>query len=268
MSDGKEVKDVHSPLLTPSSRTSVPQLGSPSVPKPSKAPESPQKPAPKNQTPVDPAPVKTITNLSWGAPAGLAIRGPNDENLVIFRKALGINYHREATDSGTLEEGRKSAIGIYKTVLETQRTKAVQHALLNAFLYLCYFAQIVIGAALTAVGPTSGRYENLITVLGAVNTVLAGVLALIKGSGQPQRLEKDRVGFRRLQDWIEETEALLSVGVIGRNRKEVGLLVESAFKRYNAAKMSVENNSPDFYVNQPESGDEADNAGKPLKSGP
>ncbi|KAI1136856.1 hypothetical protein F5Y05DRAFT_404996 [Hypoxylon sp. FL0543] len=269
MSDGKDAKDVHSPLLTPGSRTSVPQLGSPSVPKPSKAPSSPQKTTQTNQTPVDPAPVKSVTNLSWGAPAGLAIRGPNDENLVIFRKALGINYHREATDSGTLEEGRKSAIGIYKSVIETQQKKGVQHALLEAFLYLCYFAQIVIGAALTAVGPNSGRYQDLITVLGAVNTVLAGVLALIKGSGQPQRLEKDRVGFRRLQDWIEETEALLAVGVIGRNRKEVGLLVESAFKRYNAAKMSVENNSPDFYVNQPESGDESgDTAGKPLKSGP
>ncbi|KAL7628404.1 hypothetical protein AAE478_002606 [Parahypoxylon ruwenzoriense] len=257
-------KDVHSPLLTPESRTSVPQLGSPSVPKSSKTPSSPQKKTQTNPTPVDPAPPKTTTNLSWGAPAGLAIRGPNDENLVIFRKALGINYQRETSDSGTLEEGRKTAVGIYKSVLEAQRTKAVRHALLTAFLYFCYFAQIVIGAALTAMGPNSARYETLITILGALNTILAGVLALIKGSGQPQRIERDRIGFRRLQDWIEETEALLSVGVIGRNRKEVGLLVESAFKRYNAAKTSVENNSPDFYVNQ--TADDDSDAGKPLKS--
>ncbi|KAI1467650.1 uncharacterized protein F4812DRAFT_403979 [Daldinia caldariorum] len=262
-----DIKDVHSPLLSPGSRTSVPQLSPPLLPRSHKAPAAPHKPSISNPTPVDPAPIKTITNLSWGAPAGLAIRGPNDENLVIFRKALGINYARESTESGTLEEGRKTAVGIYKTVIETQRAKAVQNALLTAFLYLCYFAQIVIGAALTAMGPNSGRYETVVTVCGAVNTVLAGILALIKGSGQPQRLEKDRVGFRRLQDWIEETEALLAVGVIGRNRKEVGLLVESAFKRYNAAKTSVENNSPDFYVNQPDSGDDyaPDMAGKPLR---
>ncbi|KAI1761556.1 hypothetical protein GGR53DRAFT_525019 [Hypoxylon sp. FL1150] len=260
-----DVKDVHSPLLTPTSKTSVPQLGSPSVPKPSKAPTSPQKPT--NLTPINPAPVKSVTNLTWGAPAGLPVRGPNDENLIIFRKALGINYHREATDGGTLEEGRKSAIGIYKSVLEAQSSKAVRHALLTAFLYFCYFAQIVVGAALTAIGPSSARYETTITVLGAVNTTLAGILALIRGSGQPQRLEKDRVGFRRLQDWIEETEALLAVGVIGRDRKEVGLLVESAFKRYNAAKMSVENNSPDFYVSHSADGRASDDdvAGKPLK---
>ncbi|KAI2616126.1 hypothetical protein GGS26DRAFT_578948 [Hypomontagnella submonticulosa] len=261
-----DVKDVHSPLLTPASRTSVPQMGAPPAPKP-KAPASSQKPDKTNPTPVDPVPLKSVTNLSWGAPAGLAPRSANDENLVIFRRALGINYHREPDDGCTLEEGRHTAVGIYKSVIQAQQTKAIQHALLTAFLYLCYFAQIVIGAALTAVGPTSGRYETLITVLGAVNTVLAGILALIKGSGQPGRLEKDRIGFRRLQDWIEETEALLAVGVIGRNRKEVGLLVESAFKRYNAAKMSVENNSPDFYVNQPESSDDdpTDTAGKPMK---
>ncbi|KAI1383029.1 uncharacterized protein F4822DRAFT_90288 [Hypoxylon trugodes] len=257
-------KDVNSPLLPTGAKTYDPQIGSPSVPSnQSKAPTSPQKPGQANPTPVNPA---TLKNLSWGAPAGLSIRGPNDENLVIFRKALGINYHYEAADSGTLEEGRTSAVGIYRSVIREQQSKAIQHAFLTAFLYLCYFAQIVIGAALTAIGPTSGRYQTLITVLGAVNTVLAGLLALIKGSGQPQRLEKDRVGFRRLQDWIEETEALLAVGVIGRNRKEVGLLVESAFKRYNAAKMSVENNSPDFYVNQPDSNDDhSDAAGKPLK---
>ncbi|KAI1400284.1 hypothetical protein F4819DRAFT_461872 [Hypoxylon fuscum] len=263
MSDVK--KDVHSPLLDPATKNPVPQLGSPSVPKPSKAPASPQKPS--NPTPVDPAPIKSVTQLSWGAPAGLPVRGPNDENLIIFRKALGINYHREAADSGTLEEGRKSAIGVYKSVLQAQNTKGFQHAFLTAFLYICYFAQIVVGAALTAIGPSSAKYETTITVLGAVNTTLAGILALIRGSGQPQRLEKDRVGFRRLQDWIEETEALLAVGVIGRDRKEVGLLVESAFKRYNAAKMSVENNSPDYYVNQPTEGrpGDDDTAGKPLK---
>lgn len=220
-------------------------------------------------SPIDPPlPRKADTTMSWGAPLGLAIRSNNDENLVIFRKALGINIHRRLgsgliptstsfsspspASDGTLEEGRKSATGIYRTVIATRVRMAVQHALLTAFLYLVYFAQVVIGAALTALGSTAARHERLITILGAFNTVLAGVLALIKGSGQPQKLGKDRVGFRRLQDWIEETEALLAVGVIGRNRREVGLLVESAFKRYNAAKASEENNDPDFYVYHPQ----------------
>ncbi|KAI1126266.1 hypothetical protein F5Y10DRAFT_245248 [Nemania abortiva] len=250
--------NANSPLLTSSSRS--PNGTTQAAAKNSQSPDAATgtAPAPKplqtNVPPVSPPPPqKAGTNMSWGTPAGLGIRRDNDENLLIFRKALGINVHRDVTDTnGTLEDGRKTAIGIYRTVIETQTRMIIQHALLQAFLYFVYFAQIIIGAALTALGATSSRYEYVITILGAFNTVLAGVLALIKGSGQPQKLGKDRIGYRRLQDWIEETEALLAVGVIGRNRREVGLLVESAFKRYNAAKASEENNDPDFYVYHPQ----------------
>ncbi|KAI1813736.1 hypothetical protein GGS20DRAFT_552164, partial [Poronia punctata] len=211
--------------------------------------------------------------MTWGTPIGLPIRTSNDENLVIFRKALGIHASSSphsnsnpnpnpnsamVVDSHTggaasLEEGRREATGIYRTVIQTQTRLRIQHALLSTFLYLVYFSQILIGAALTSLGSiaTTARtphYAATITILGALNTVLAGVLALIKGSGQPQKLGKDRVGFRRLQDWIEETEAMIAVGVIGRDRRDVGILVECAFKQFNAARRSVEDNDPDFYV--------------------
>ncbi|KAK5637109.1 hypothetical protein RRF57_012821 [Xylaria bambusicola] len=122
-----------------------------------------------------PRPRKAETFQSWGAPAGLPIPSNNNENLLIFRKALGINLQRDVADSnGTLEEGRKTAIGIYRIVIETQTRMLIQHALLTAFLYLVYFAQIIIGAALTALGPSAARFETTITILGAFNTVLAG----------------------------------------------------------------------------------------------
>ena len=194
---------------------------------------------------------KADTAMSWGPPAGLRIRGPNDENLVIFRKALGINYHADHAEGRVLEEGRHSAVGIYKSVIATQNRKQAQHATLTGFLYSCHFAQIVIGATLTALGASAEQQEAgwkwAVTGLGAMNTVLAGVLAMIKGSGKQQRLARDRVEYRKLQDWIEETEALLAVAIIGRNRREVGMLVESAFKRYNAVKSS-ELNQSEMYV--------------------
>ncbi|KAK6196560.1 hypothetical protein LQW54_011449 [Pestalotiopsis sp. IQ-011] len=197
-------------------------------------------------------PKKVDTNMSWGMPLGLGVRGPNDENLIVFRKAVGINYSKSSHgDFPTLEEGRCSASGIYKMVVDAQSRKRAQHSVVTTLLYVLYLAQIVIGAALTALGPSAPRRPAAITLLGAVNTVIAGVLALIKGSGQPQRLARDRMGYRKLQDWVEETEALLAAGVIGRDRREVGMLVEVAFKRYNAAKASEENNRPDMYVCQP-----------------
>ena len=212
---------------------------------------------PKNDshlTPVTPTPKlpKASTNAPWGAPAGLPVRGPNDDMLVIFRRAVGINsdLSTAAAWPSTLETGRRKAVGVYAGVLRTRRTKAVLFASLSALLWLSYLAQIVVGAALTALGPGSRDHPNLITSLGVLNTVIAGFLALVKGQGLPERLRKDEMEFRRLQDWIEETEALLAVGVVGRDRKEVGLLVEMAFKRYNAAMASEENNRPDSYVPQ------------------
>lgn len=50
-------------------------------------------------------------------------------------------------------------------------------------------------------GPSAGDHVLAITILGAANTVIAGVLALIKGQGLPDRLYHDRAEFRRLQDW-------------------------------------------------------------------
>ncbi|KAI1269049.1 hypothetical protein F5Y18DRAFT_439617 [Xylariaceae sp. FL1019] len=243
-----------SPLLSSTTKNPISQDGSQQTTntnsQSAKAATSTAAPALQtNLTPSTPIPRKADTYMTWGAPAGLSIRNSNDENLVIFRRALGINAsHQTSTNHRTVEEGRRSAIGIYRSVIHSQSTLRLNYALLQAFLYIVYFLQIIIGAVLTALGATASRYEKVITVLGALNTVLAGVLALIKGSGQPMKMGKDRIGYRRLQDWIEETEALLAVGVIGRDRREVGLLVESAFKRYNAVKESVENNDPDYYV--------------------
>ncbi|CCC05039.1 unnamed protein product [Sordaria macrospora k-hell] len=193
--------------------------------------------------------IKADTNLSWGDPAGLPMRGTNDENLVIFRRAIGINSGLAGeSDPRSLEEGRSRAVGMYAAAMKAQREKRVKHALIDFLLYASHLAQILIGAALTGFGPSAGKHEILITVLGAINTVIAGVLALIKGQGLPERLRHDQSEFRKLQDWIEQTEALLAVGVIGRNRKEVGLLVQVAFKKYNAVRQSEENNRNENYV--------------------
>lgn len=64
---------------------------------------------------------------------------------------------------------------------------------------------------------------------------------------------------------IEQTEALLAVGVIGRNRKEVGLLVQVAFKKYNAAKECEETNVPENYVRSPD--DDTPDRGSPSPNG-
>jgi hypothetical protein len=255
-----------SPLLPKSDKNSDKKANS------KKQPASPQPPAPAQDDqvtsvgpPIEVTPSQPASNdqqptnesqkppqKSWPTPAGLPPREDNDERLIIFRRAVGINYHLAATDPGTMEEGRKKAVGIYRAVISAKKSKARQFYLLSTFTLLCHFGQIIVGAALTALGPLASDHTTIITFLGAFNTVIAGMLALISGQGLPDRIKKDQIGFRKIQDWIEETESLLSVGIIGRNRKEVGLLVEEAFKKYNVAKTNEENNRPDSYVNSPE----------------
>lgn len=95
--------------------------------------------------------LKADTNLSWGDPAGLPIRGTNDENLVIFRRAIGINSGLAGeSDPRSLEEGRKRAVGMYAATMKAQREKRVKHALIDFLLYASHLAQILIGATLTA----------------------------------------------------------------------------------------------------------------------
>ncbi|KUI61657.1 hypothetical protein VP1G_08818 [Cytospora mali] len=200
---------------------------------------------------------KVDTQIQWPVPLGGHPRLPNDESLVIFRRAIGINSDlapKANSNSGTIEEGVRKPMGIYRSVLDEQRKRAWQHFAISWALNIVHFAQVVIGATLTALGPNASRFSVAITVLGAINTVIAGVLALMKGQGLPERLHKDEMEFRKLQDWIEETEALLATGIIGRDRREVGVLVESAFRKYNSAKLSEENNRPESYVPDPGSG--------------
>jgi hypothetical protein len=96
-------------------------------------------------------PIKSDTDLSWGAPAGLPLRRLNDENLVIFRRAVGINSTLAgSTDPESLEEGRKKAVGIYRSALTEVRRKQWMYWSLSILINASHFAQIIIGASLTA----------------------------------------------------------------------------------------------------------------------
>jgi hypothetical protein len=88
---------------------------------------------------------------AWAAPEGEHIRATNDENLVIFRRAVGINSTLAGSaDPASLEEGRRKAVGIYAAALREVWRKKLAYHLLSLLLNACHFAQIIIGASLTA----------------------------------------------------------------------------------------------------------------------
>ncbi|GKT48216.1 uncharacterized protein ColSpa_08397 [Colletotrichum spaethianum] len=168
-------------------------------------------------------------------------------NLVLFRRAIGINTCSEPRDDCNLEAGRTTALGIYAGTIAGHRRFRTLRIVATVLVYTCHATQLVIGAVLTTMGPSAGTHRVGITVLGGVNTAVAGVLTWMKGQGVPDKLWRKEMAFRRLLDWIEETEALLMLGTIGETREEVGELIAAAFRKWHFANERGEDGSSDDY---------------------
>ena len=173
-----------------------------------------------------------------------------DDNLTKFRKAIGINVNVD--DIGVdLESARNGARGLYKEIISQQTSLSRQYHAIEALFYIALGTQIIIGATLTALGPVSHLHSKAITILGVVNTSTAGVLALLKGQGLPDRLRKDEYEMRKVQNFIEETESRLVVGGEGTlDTEELDELLQQIFAKYNAARDTAEMNRPDSYGHQ------------------
>lgn len=69
-------------------------------------------------------------------------------------------------------------------------------------------SQVVLGATLTALG-ASDSSRILIVVFGALNTVIAGLIAFLKSRGQPMRARMFRDDLERVVDEIENSAVSL-----------------------------------------------------------
>ncbi|KAH7346638.1 hypothetical protein BKA65DRAFT_537269 [Rhexocercosporidium sp. MPI-PUGE-AT-0058] len=186
-------------------------------------------------------------------------------SLTKFRSAVGISSIAD------LEAGGKNSKhhGLYKEVMRTQKRLAIQYHAIEALYYVALLAQILIGATLVSLGPMSGLHPRAITILGVVNTSTAGILALLKGQGLPDRLRKDEYQMQKVKDLIDETDARLELaGDVGED--DVEKLVERIFEKYNLARDTAEMNRPSTYAHQVEAGtggdgmDDRDGSSRPA----
>lgn len=89
--------------------------------------------------------------------------------------------------------------------------------------------QIVLGATLTALG-ASDSSRVLITVFGALNTVIAGRIAFLKSRGQPVRARMFRDDLARV---IDETEVRQDAWSVDHLKK---MLILAAEQRRDVAR--------------------------------
>ncbi|KAL8800486.1 MAG: hypothetical protein Q9182_005158 [Xanthomendoza sp. 2 TL-2023] len=145
-------------------------------------------------------------------------------------------------------------LGIYTRIIHEERSAKRQFYFAASVINVCYFGQICIAAALTALG-ASGSSNIAITVLGAANTVLAGVLTYLKGQGLPNRLRMYWSSLRKCREFIEEKEREIEAegwwGVDGDSEgmgMDVESVIETIVKMYHDVRQTAEDNTPDTYL--------------------
>lgn len=96
--------------------------------------------------------------------------------------------------------------GLYERTLSQDVRSRVLYGMSNYIISFLYLLQILIAAALTGLSAYQQASSVALTTLGAINTVLAGILAWLNGQGMPVRFRRARDQFREVVRAIEDTE--------------------------------------------------------------
>ncbi|KAL4722069.1 hypothetical protein ACLX1H_010839 [Fusarium chlamydosporum] len=137
--------------------------------------------------------------------------------------------------------------GLYRDTIHRRTTCLYSFHFAAYIRWILMILQLIIGAALTALGPMSLERGTPITILGASNTVLAGLLALFTHSGLPDRYRYDKAEFERVEDHIRE---ILVTGLVHAD-KSVNEALAECYDLYQRAKTIVEVNVPAAYIPGP-----------------
>lgn len=164
-----------------------------------------------------------------------------DDPLALFRLMIGIT--KEPTLGFESPVRPAENIGLYARVVHSEQTAKDSYKVFSAVINACYFFQIVIAAALTALGAANAN-NKAITAFGALNTVIAGFLTYLKGSGLPGRLKYFGNEWKKIREFIEQRERDFSHETCTLDVYEV---VETIREMYANTKRDIELNTPDSY---------------------
>ncbi|KAF1926941.1 uncharacterized protein M421DRAFT_41423, partial [Didymella exigua CBS 183.55] len=146
---------------------------------------------------------------------------------------------------------------LYGRATHKRNTQNATYLFTAALSNTLLLTQVVLGAALTALGASESSHI-LITVFGALNTIIAGLVAYLKSRGQPMRARMFRDDLDRVVDEMENSEVMwlgIQQGVHGYDeiaiddsvsvRSEVARLTRLLDKAVRSNTM----NDPDMYMN-------------------
>lgn len=168
--------------------------------------------------------------------------GASPPNLIKFRDMVGINTPSSLLIANPPRPAQN--IGIYARVVSEERKTQYQYYLMASVINAAFLGQIIVAAALTALSAASVSHI-IITVLGSVNTVIAGIQTYLKGQGLPNRLKQYQFGLRKLREYIEDRERDFSREDC---KLDVDFVVSDVVAMYQAVRQTAEDNTPDTYL--------------------
>ncbi|KAI1825536.1 hypothetical protein F4861DRAFT_194685 [Xylaria intraflava] len=134
--------------------------------------------------------------------------------------------------------------GLYNDILREKTKFTYYYHSLSIIAWVLMLLQIALSAVLTALGATARKDGTTITVIAAINTSLAGVLALLHNSGLPDRYRWDRNEFFKLEEHIK---AVVDTGLVPVDHN-VNDAVAECFDKFTTALQTVQNNAPTTYT--------------------
>ncbi|KAI9369397.1 hypothetical protein BJX61DRAFT_545614 [Aspergillus egyptiacus] len=160
---------------------------------------------------------------------------PPSDKLLVFRSLTGIDT-APALKAAHHSSRTAPNIGIYTRVLKAEAKAAKRFHFYAALINTCLGIQIIVAAALTALGAASGPH-NAVTAFGAINTIVAGILTYLKGSGLPDRLKHYQNEWRNIREYIEQRERELCLQDCTLDVGEEILFIE---QMYEGVKREIE----------------------------
>ena len=165
---------------------------------------------------------------------------PVHDKLAVFRRITGITSAREHRD------GVRPAVnlGIYARVVKNERQALDAFKFSSRLINGCLALQLIVAASLTALGAGNGPHAA-VTVFGAVNTIIAGFLTYLKGSGLPNRHKFYASSWGKVREYMEQREREFERADCPLDVEEVIRKVEDM---YEEVRQDVEANEPEAYT--------------------
>jgi SMODS and SLOG-associating 2TM effector domain len=169
------------------------------------------------------------------------------DQLAIFRTLVGIDHAPGLTTASYIPRpAHTQNIGLYYRVVAAEKSATLKYRIFAFLINACLGLQIIVAASLTALGAGNGPHK-VVTAFGAINTVIAGFLTYLKGSGLPNRLRYYQNQWTKLREHIEQLERDFCREACMLDAESEALGVE---RMYGEVKDDIENNSPDSFVSR------------------